>query len=40
MVDTESGEFTEEMLAHEGYAVREFCATLKGEQSWASKPPE
>ena len=30
MVDTESGEFTDKTIAHEGKAVREFCAALKG----------
>jgi transposase len=30
MVDTESGEFTEKTLAHEGNAVREFYAALEG----------
>ena len=30
MVDTETGEFTEKTLAHEGNAVREFYAALEG----------
>ena len=30
MVDTETGEFTEKTLFHEGNAVREFYATLEG----------
>jgi hypothetical protein len=30
MVDTETGEFTENTLCHEGNAVREFCAALEG----------
>jgi hypothetical protein len=30
MVDTESGEFTEKRLAHEGSKVREFYAALEG----------
>ena len=30
MVDTESGEFTEKTLSHEGNAVREFYAALEG----------
>jgi len=30
MVDTESGEFTEKMLTHEGNAVRKFYAALEG----------
>src|ERR1700747_1433521 len=30
MVDTESGEFTEKTLAHEGDKVREFYAALEG----------
>jgi transposase len=30
MVDTETGEFTEKILCHEGNAVREFYASLKG----------
>src|SRR5262244_4651589 len=30
MVDAESGEFTEKTLDHEGNAVREFYASLKG----------
>ena len=30
MVDTESGEFAEKTLAHEGNAVREFYAALEG----------
>jgi Rad3-related DNA helicase len=30
MVDTESGEFTEKTLAHEGNAVREFYSALEG----------
>jgi hypothetical protein len=30
MVDTESGEFFEKTLAHEGNAVREFYAALEG----------
>ena len=30
MVDTETGEFTEETLAHEGNKVREFHAALEG----------
>jgi len=29
MVDTESGEFTEKMLTHEGNAVRKFYAALE-----------
>jgi hypothetical protein len=33
MVDTETGEFTEKTLSHEGNEVREFYAA-------ASKPPE
>ena len=30
MVDTETGEFTEKTLCHEGNAVREFYAALEG----------
>ncbi len=30
MVDTETGEFTEKTLSHEGNAVREFYAALEG----------
>jgi hypothetical protein len=30
MVDTETGEFTETTLAHEGNQVREFYAALEG----------
>ena len=30
MVDTETGEFTEKTLSHEGNQVREFCAVLEG----------
>jgi len=30
MVDTETGEFTEKTLCHEGSAVREFYAALEG----------
>jgi transposase len=30
MVDTETGEFTEKTLSHEGNAVRAFYATLEG----------
>ena len=30
MVDTETGEFTEKTLEHEGNAVREFYAALEG----------
>jgi transposase len=30
MVDTETGEFTEKILSHEGNAVREFYAALEG----------
>ncbi len=30
MVDTETGEFTEKTLCHEGTAVREFYAALEG----------
>ena len=30
MVDTETGEFTEKTLAHEGNKVREFYAALEG----------
>jgi hypothetical protein len=30
MVDTETGEFTEKTLCHEGNAVRAFYATLEG----------
>ena len=30
MVDTESGELTEKIVRHEGNAVREFYAALKG----------
>jgi transposase len=30
MVDTETGEFTEKTLGHEGNAVREFYAALEG----------
>ena len=30
MVDTETGEFTEKTLGHEGTAVREFYAALEG----------
>ena len=30
MVDTETGEFTEKTLTHEGNAVREFYAALEG----------
>jgi hypothetical protein len=30
MVDTETGEFTEKTLPHEGKAVREFYAALEG----------
>jgi len=30
MVDTETGEFTEKTLSHEGKAVREFYAALGG----------
>jgi cytochrome c-type biogenesis protein CcmH/NrfF len=32
MVDTESGEFTEKTLHHEGNAVQEFYASLNGPQ--------
>jgi transposase len=30
MLDTETGEFTEKTIRHEGNAVREFCAELEG----------
>ena len=30
MLDTETGEFTEKVIRHEGYAVREFYAALEG----------
>ena len=30
MVDTETGEFTEKTLCHEGNAIREFCAAIEG----------
>ena len=30
MVDTETGEFTEKTLSHEGHEVREFYAALEG----------
>src|SRR5712671_1122323 len=41
MVDTETGEFTEKTLIHEGNEVREFYAALEGPVVWwASKPPE
>ena len=38
MVDTETGEFTEKTLGHEGNAVREFYAALEGPVVVASKP--
>ena len=40
MVDTETGEFTEKTLIHEGNEVREFYAALEGPVVGASKPPE
>ena len=40
MVDTETGEFSEKTLAHEGSKVREFYAALKVRWWWVSKPPE
>ena len=39
MVDTETDEFTEKTLSHEGNEVREFYAALD-QWWWASKPPE
>jgi len=39
IVDTETGEFTEKMLAHEGNQVREFYAALEGRVG-GSKPQE
>jgi hypothetical protein len=39
MVDTETGEFTEKTLNHEGNAVREFTVPWKVRWWWASKLP-
>ena len=36
MVDTETGEFTEKTLSHEGNEVREFYAALEGHAQPAS----
>jgi len=38
MVDTETGEFVERTLSHEGNALQEFYAALGGRWRWASKP--
>src|SRR4029077_10681352 len=38
MVDTETGEFVERALSHEGNALREFYGALEGPVVWASKP--
>ena len=40
MVETESGEFTEKTLPHEGNAVREFYASLMVQWWWVSRPPD
>ena len=40
MVDTETGEFTEKTLSHEGNECESFTLPWKVGWWWASKPPE